>query len=240
MSWRHQYPKKSFVVAIDGPAGTGKSSVTKRLADLFSFSHIDTGALYRAIAFSAIERVGAEYMKVAPEIAKTATFAFYRDRAKSPSQRVLCNNVDVTDRIRTPEVSMAASQVAALPEVRDALHGLQRLLGSSQSSILEGRDIGTEIFPDADLKFFLTASLDSRATRRLSELESTGSDVPSFQELKSQIAARDQADGARAVAPLKRAIDAIEVDTTSLTLDQVVEKLSHHIQNALNKAQAFN
>lgn len=233
-TWRDALPKKSFVVAIDGPAGTGKSSVTKRLADLLSFAHVDTGALYRAIALASIEINRENYLEKAPTVARSVKFAFLRDRSKSPSQRIICNHIDVTEKIRTPEVSMAASAVAGLPEVRDALKGLQRELGGQQNSLLEGRDIGTEIFPDADVKFFLNASLESRAQRRLNELEATGSDVPSFEELKEQIRVRDHQDRTRSTAPLKKADDAIEIDTTQLTLDQVVDTLFQMIQKKRN------
>jgi cytidylate kinase len=127
--------------------------------------------------------------------------------------------------IRTPEISMGASRVSAIPEVRAALLGFQRRLGCAGNSILEGRDIGTVIFPDADLKFYLTASIKERAKRRLAELEATGADVPSSKELERQMKERDQNDMTRSVAPLKRAADAIELDTSDLTLDEVVQKM---------------
>jgi cytidylate kinase len=120
---------------------------------------------------------------------------------------------------------MTSSAVSAIPEVRSALHSLQRRLGCEGSTILEGRDIGTVIFPDADVKFFMTASVQERAKRRLAELEALGEDAPSFEEVKRQISQRDLQDSSRLVAPLKRAEDAIEIDTTLLTLDEVVEKM---------------
>ncbi|MGK5084725.1 (d)CMP kinase [Bdellovibrionota bacterium FG-1] len=221
-------PKLGPVIAIDGPAGTGKSSATRRLADLLGFVHIDTGALYRAIAFLTREQLSVRLVdsageqQKAAEIARSAHLEFRRMPQKNPANRILANGRDLTDYIRTPEVSMAASRVSAHPEVRAALLGLQRRLGCQGKAILEGRDIGTVIFPDADIKFFLTASVEERAHRRLIELEAAGADAPSFEELKQQMVERDHGDSSRAVAPLKRAPDAVEVDTTAMTLDQVV------------------
>lgn len=219
-------PKQGPVIAIDGPAGTGKSTATKRLADALGFVHVDTGALYRAIAYLLLQRgLTAREAAAAAELAHTTHLEFRRVPGKNPSNRILANSTDVTDFIRTPEVSMAASQVSAIPEVRAALLGLQRRMGCVGRAILEGRDIGTVVFPDADVKFFLTASIDERAKRRLAELEAKGEDAPSFEEVKRQIAERDDGDTRRAVAPLRRAQDAVDLDTSSLTLDQVVETM---------------
>jgi cytidylate kinase len=152
---------------------------------------------------------------------------------KSPSNRIYANGKDRTDFIRTPRVSMASSRISSIPEVRAALLGLQRRLGCQGKTILEGRDIGTVVFPDADVKFFLSASVDERAKRRLIELEATGSDAPSFEEVKRQIAERDHGDSTRKVAPLKQAEDAILIDTTALTLDEVVKLLESHVRSKL-------
>lgn len=221
-------PKRGFVIAIDGPAGTGKSSVTKRLADVLAFVHVDTGAIYRAVALLSLERTRdrVKALEVAGDVASDSHFEFRRIAGKNPANRVLANGRDVTDFIRTPEMSTLASQVSAVPAVRAALLGLQRRLGCEGRSILEGRDIGTVVFPDADVKFFLTANTDERAKRRLAEYEALGADAPSFEEIKKQITARDHADSTRAIAPLKKAADAIELDTSPLTLDQVVETMT--------------
>ncbi|MBU6375358.1 MAG: (d)CMP kinase [Bdellovibrionales bacterium] len=232
-------PKQGPVIALDGPAGTGKSTATKRLAERLRFVHVDTGALYRAVAYvlrtqgkwrsgdTEEERVAAE------ELARSIHLEFRFDSALLPMNRIYANGQDVTDHIRTPENSLAASGVSSLPGVRAALLGLQRRLGCQGRSILEGRDIGTVVFPDADVKFFLTASPEVRAKRRMAELQAQGGDLPSLQELQNQIVTRDQADASRAVAPLKQADDAILVDTTHLDLDAVVELLAKKVHERL-------
>jgi cytidylate kinase len=230
-------PKQGPVVAIDGPAGTGKSSATKRLAQALGFVHVDTGALYRAIAYLLVqkrEKGGVEpTAEEAVETSRKAHLEFKRILGKNPSNRIFANGQDVTDYIRTPEMSMMASQVSSIPEVRAALLGLQRRMGCVGNTILEGRDIGTVIFPDAEVKFFLTASIEERAKRRLAELELSGVDSPSFEEVKAQIAARDHGDSSRAVAPLKKAPDAIEIDTSDLTLDEVVSLMEVKVRERL-------
>jgi cytidylate kinase len=221
-------PKMGPVIAIDGPAGTGKSTATRRLAEQLGFVHIDTGALYRAVAFLSLERrprSPQDELQLAAEIAKGSHLEFKRMPGKNPANRIFADGRDLTDFIRTSEVTMAASRVSAFPPVRSALLGLQRRLGCAGRAILEGRDIGTVIFPEADLKFFLSASVNERAKRRLVELEASGADAPSFEEVKAQIIERDLNDSTRAVAPLKKAADAVEVDTSSLTLDEVVKSM---------------
>lgn len=231
-------PKQGPVIAIDGPAGTGKSSATRRLAEVLGFVHVDTGALYRVIAYLTLDRVkkglGTE-QEMATELARHLHLEFKRVPEKNPSNRILADGQDLTDFIRTPEVSMAASRVSAYPEVRSSLLGLQRRLGCVGKAILEGRDIGTVIFPDADVKFFLKASVEERAKRRLIELEATGSDTFSFEQVKAQIMERDRGDSHRAIAPLKKADDAIEVDTSQMTLDQVVQSMESMVRARLGK-----
>jgi cytidylate kinase len=236
-------PKQGPVVAIDGPAGTGKSSATKRLADALNYVHIDTGALYRSIALLTLEACApgeADSREVlearASEIAHSIHLEFRRMPRKNPANRVFANGRDVTDYIRTPEVTMVASRISAIPGVRASLLGLQRRLGCAGRTILEGRDIGTVIFPDADVKFFLTASIEERAKRRLIELEVAGADTPvSFEEVKKQIAERDQVDSSRAVAPLKQASDAVVIDTSQMTLDEVVQLMKETVLKSIGK-----
>jgi cytidylate kinase len=228
-------PKQGPVVAIDGPAGTGKSSATKLLCSRLGFTHVDTGALYRSIALLLKESFGAEasapevlnemMQARAVEIARTAHLEFKRDITKNPPSRIWANGRDVTDSIRTPDVSMWSSRVSAVPGVRAAQLGMQRRLGSVGRTVLEGRDIGTVVFPDADVKFFLTATSDERARRRLAELQASGKSTPSFEELRAQIVERDTADAGRAVAPMRRAEDALEIDTSAMTLEQVVSRM---------------
>ena len=224
-----------FVVAVDGPAGTGKSSVTKRIADLFHLIHVDTGALYRGVAYLCgeagftMEFDESDHPAIS-KIAEKAQFEFKRVNNRNPKNRLYVNGKDVTAQLRTPDMSMMASRVSAVPGVRAALKGLQRDLGLSAPSILEGRDIGTVIFPDASIKFFLTASIDERVKRRLAELEAQDGDTPSFEELREQIRLRDLGDSTRAIAPLKKAEGAVEIDTTAHTLDEVVELMAKSIR----------
>lgn len=240
-------PKRGPVVAIDGPAGTGKSSATKRLCERLGFVHVDTGALYRSIAYLLLKERGAletgwesftaadmpEVESRAKEIAETVKIGFERKPKQNPSNRVLVDGVDITSFIRTPEVSICSSRVSALPAVRGALLALQRTMGCQGRTILEGRDIGTVIFPDADVKFFLTASIEERAKRRLIELEASGADALSYEEVKRQIADRDRGDMTRAVAPLRKAADADELDTSNYTLDEVVEWMEKKVRDKL-------
>jgi cytidylate kinase len=221
---------KKFVVAVDGPAGTGKSSATKRIADILGLIHVDTGALYRGVAYQCFEagftlEFDESDHAAVTKIAQKTEFEFRRVKNKNPKNRLYVNGKDVTSMIRTPDVSMMSSRVSAVPGVRAALKDLQRTLGLSAPSILEGRDIGTVIFPDANLKFFLTASIDERAKRRLDELEAQGGDTPSFEELREQIRLRDEGDSTRAIAPLKKAPEAVLIDTTTHTLDEVVNQM---------------
>ena len=171
--------------------------------------------------------------EIAIEISRKVNLQFRRMPRKVPTNRIFANSKDLTDFIRTPEVSLAASRISAIPEVRAALLGMQRRLGCQGNAILEGRDIGTVVFPDADVKFFLTASVEERAKRRLAEMEATGMDAPSFDELKRQIMERDHGDSTRKVAPLKKADDAIEIDTTKMTLDEVVKEMEMQVRKKL-------
>jgi cytidylate kinase len=231
---------KKFVVAVDGPAGTGKSSATKRIADILGLIHVDTGALYRGVAYQCVEAgftldFDESDHAAVTKIAQKTEFEFKRAKNKNPKNRLYVNGKDVTSLIRTPDLSMMSSRVSAVPGVRAALKDLQRTLGLSAPSILEGRDIGTVIFPDANLKFFLTASIDERAKRRLDELEAQGGDTLSFEDLREQIRLRDEGDTTRAIAPLKKAPDAILIDTTLHTLDEVVNQMVKLIREQSEK-----
>ncbi len=226
-----------LIVAIDGPAGSGKSTVTHFLAQKLGYMHIDTGALYRAVALKALEQKlsleeGEADSKKLGELTKNARLEFAWDKAGN--NLVFLDGKDVSKLIRTPEISMGASRISAFPEVRAALLGLQRVLGQKGGVVLEGRDIGTVVFPNAHVKFYLTASVESRARRRMVELEEKGSYIE-FEEVKKQVEARDKNDMGRKVAPLKKAPDAIEVDTTQFNVEQVVEKLYNIVMEKKKK-----
>ncbi|HYS09443.1 MAG TPA: (d)CMP kinase [Myxococcales bacterium] len=208
------------IVAIDGPAGAGKSTVARQLAGRLGFTIIDTGAIYRAVALAA-RRAGVAWDDD-EGLGKLLDAGL---RLKFDADRVLLRGEDVTEAIRTPEISRGASVVSARPVVRQKLLQLQRDLGraSTRGSVLEGRDIGTVVFPDAQVKFFLTASDGARAQRRHAELADRGLSVP-LEEVLSEQRRRDKDDTERAIAPLRAAPDAIVVDTTGLDLGEVVER----------------
>jgi cytidylate kinase len=215
------------IVAIDGPAGAGKSTVARQLARRLGFSMIDTGAIYRSVALAA-QRAGVAWDDdegLRKLLERGLPISFRAD----PDERVLLNGEDVTQAIRTPEISRGASVVSARPVVREKLLGLQRSLGlqAPKGAVLEGRDIGTVVFPAATVKFFLTASDEARAQRRHAELSEKGLDVP-LQEVLGDQRRRDQDDRERAIAPLRAAPDAIVLDTTGLDLAEVVER-SHRL-----------
>jgi CMP/dCMP kinase len=205
-----------MVIAIDGPAGAGKSSVSQRLADRLGFTRLDTGALYRAIGLSALRA------KVEPEEGPELKSLLSTLNIDQREGLVFINDVKEGLSLRRPEVSLAASAFAALPSVREKLLDLQREIASRRDCIVDGRDIGTVVFPDAPLKIYLTASARARAERRLLELQAQGLSQP-LEEVQSEIERRDAQDSQREIAPLKCADDAVVVDATSMTLGEVVE-----------------
>jgi cytidylate kinase len=209
---------KGLIVAIDGPAGSGKSTVTHLLAKRLNYEHIDTGALYRAIALKVLR------LKINQKDAALIGKIALESKLEFKNSQIYLDGENVASQIRTPEVSMLASSISAYPEVRSALLDLQRKCGENGAVVLEGRDIGTVVFPNAHVKFYLTASLEARARRRQIELEEKGTYLE-FEEVKKQVLERDEQDMNRKVAPLRKASDAIEVDTTSMTIEQVVDKL---------------
>ena len=210
-----------IAVAIDGPAGAGKSTVARAVAQALGFVYVDTGALYRTIGLAVCRRGldGTDVpgvLAVLPEIQVTLA---YQDGA----QHVLLDGEDVSDAIRTPQISTCASQVSSVPAVRAYLLDLQRNMARRQSVVMDGRDIGTVILPDAQVKIFLTASPETRAARRFAELKDKGTEPVSYARILEDMKARDALDASRAVAPLKQAPDAVLLDTSEMTLDESIQ-----------------
>ena len=205
-------------IAIDGPAGAGKSSIAKAVAHEKGYIYVDTGALYRSIALFALENSleGESLVNSLDKINLSLEFI-------DGSQHVIMNNNDISDKIRTPEVSMNASKVSAIPEVRKFLFGLQKKIAAENNIIMDGRDIGTVVLPDADLKVFLTASAEERANRRYREIKDM--DGVTYEQVLEDIKKRDYSDMHRDIAPLKQAEDAVLLDTTGMTVDEVKARL---------------
>jgi CMP/dCMP kinase len=214
-----------MIVTIDGPAGTGKSTAAKRLAAALGFEYLDTGAMYRAVAALCLEAEVALNSLAASEIARTSQITFQ-------GGRTIARGIDVTEFLRSPEVTQAASIVAQHPEVRAALVARQRELAGELNFVCEGRDQGTVVFPQAECKFFLTASPEERARRRMEELALCGQHLP-YDELLAQQRERDERDRTRNVAPLRPADDALIIDTTALSLEQVLNTLEQHVRAKL-------
>jgi cytidylate kinase len=223
---------RPLIVAIDGPAGAGKSTVSRLLARRLGLSFVDTGALYRTVALSA-RRQGIA-TDDDPRLAELLGRIAISFRAAGDQNRVYLDGEDVSAEIRTPEISLAASAVSARAVVRDGLLGLQRRLAleAPVGAVLEGRDIGTVVFPDADLKFFLEASPDVRARRRYEEMFQKGGEATLEAVLADQTK-RDRDDSSRAVAPLRAADDAVRVDTSGLPLSEVVQRLERTVRERM-------
>jgi CMP/dCMP kinase len=216
-----------LTVAIDGPAGAGKSTIARRVAARIGAVYIDTGAMYRAVALLAL-RSNTD-LADAPRLEALARGADIRFEAGS--SRVLLNGGDVTEAIRAPEVSPAASKVSAIPGVRRILVQKQREMGAAASVVMEGRDIGTVVFPNADVKVFLDANPDVRAARRVRELEEKGQ-APRAEEVAREIRERDHRDSTRADSPLMAAPDAVRLDTTALSLDEVERAILEMVRSS--------
>lgn len=217
---------KIIIVAIDGPAGSGKSTVSKLVAKKLGFLYLDTGAMYRALTLKAMRsRMNLEDERALTDLAKSTRIGL-EERSKL---HVFLDGEDVSIAIRTPEVTNNVKYIARVPGVRHEMVALQRSIGSKQAAILEGRDIGTVVFPDADYKFYLDARPEERAKRRLKDMVEIGakSDV---EKIKKEIIERDSSDINRTVGALKKAEDAIYIDTTDLSIDEVVEKIASYIK----------
>ena len=213
---------KRWVIAIDGPSGAGKSTVAKLLADQLGYVVLDTGAMYRAVAFRAKQRgLCLEDEERLSQLASSLQVTFL---TRNGELRVLCDGEDITEAIRSPDMSSLASDISKREGVRSALVRLQREMGRGGGVILEGRDIGTVVFPDADVKFYLDANAEERARRRTQELISKGIKV-TFQDTLEDVIRRDRNDMTRAISPLRKAKDAVVIDSTHLSVEDVVEKM---------------
>lgn len=217
-------------IAIDGPAGAGKSTIARKLASNLGYIYVDTGALYRAVGVNAM-RSGAD-TKNAEQVTATLNSAKVSLRFIEGEQRVFLGEEDVSLAIRTPEASMAASNVSAIPAVREFLFDLQRNIAKENNCIMDGRDIGTVVLPDAQVKVFLTASAQVRAKRRYDELIAKGMEADYNQVLEEMIQ-RDYQDSHRAIAPLKQADDATLVDTSDMNLEQVLSALESIVKEKI-------
>jgi len=218
-----------LVVTIDGPAGAGKTTASRILADRLGYKYIDTGALYRGVAFGAksagLSQDDEEGLKI---LCRNLSMKFVQGEN---GLRLLSNDLDITDKIRTSEITMLASAVSAKPVVRKYLLGLQRDMGKEKGVVFEGRDMGTVVFPDADVKFFLDASHKTRALRRFKELSPQSAQT--LEAVERDMKRRDKNDSTRSLAPLKPASDAIMIDSTDLSIQEVVDLMVSYIEETL-------
>ena len=221
--------RRLVVIAIDGPAAAGKSTIARRLADRLGFTYIDTGAMYRAVALWARrQNVDAADMHRMEQLARAAAIEL-----EPGNSRVLLNGEEVSEEIRAPEIAAAASLAAAIPAVRRALVEKQRAIGASSSVVMEGRDIGSVVFPEADVKIFLDADPEERIRRRLAETK----DAP--ETVAEQTRQRDERDRTRAESPLVQSPDATYIDSTGLSLDEVEEAILKVIRKKLSNGKGF-
>ncbi|NLT34603.1 MAG: (d)CMP kinase [Gaiellales bacterium] len=230
-----------MVVTVDGPAGSGKSTIARRVATRLGFTYLDTGAMYRAVTLAALEK--GVPLGDGPELGRLASRLQLRldDAGPAPSgesqSRVFLGPRDVSLEVRSPEVTAAVSEVSAHAAVRSAMTELQRRLAGRGQTVMEGRDTGTVVWPEAEVKVFLTASPEERARRRLLQLKARGLTAEQ-EQVKREMLRRDAWDSGREVAPLRKAEDAVEIDTSHLTIEQVVERVVVLVKEAKAKGGA--
>ncbi len=225
--------RKEPIIAIDGPVGAGKSVAARELARALGFSYLNTGAMYRAVAIAARD---AAINPDAPNVAERLASILKTIKIKFDGEKIFLNGSDVSAKIYEPEVGDLASRFSALGAVRERMRELQRAAGADGRVVMEGRDIGTAIFPDAEFKFFLNADVKIRARRRYEELRKKGQSITE-DEVLDQLIERDRRDSGRELAPLKRADDAIEIDSTKLSIDAVVAAMKAKINPRINAAK---
>jgi cytidylate kinase len=218
-----------MIIAIDGPSGAGKGTLARRIAAELNYRHVDTGAMYRAVAWKAVhEGLSLDDESRVAELADRAVL-------DTGDGRVTIDGHDVTSEIRTPEIDKAAASVARLPRVRELLVARQRKLGEGGSVVMEGRDIGSVVFPNADVKVYLDASAEERARRRASDPAHTGGKEGTLAGVQNDLQARDRSDSQRAVAPLTIAKDAVYIDTTGMAIEQVVQRVLGLVRDRLSE-----
>lgn len=223
---------RGIVIAVDGPSGAGKSTISRALSQQLGYLEIDTGAMYRAMAWLARETgLDLADTQAVEQFSQQADVSLALVEGKT---RVTVNGIDVTGQIRTPEISMLTSLVSALGPVRQAMTTLQRRIGAQGGVVLDGRDIGTVVFPDAELKFFLSASAEERGRRRYLELQEKGVET-TLEATIEDVIARDRQDSERALAPLRQADDAIAIDSTGVPIEQVVARMLSEVQRITMK-----
>jgi len=221
---------KNIIIAIDGPAGSGKTSSAKLIAEILGYKYIDSGAMYRAVSFAWLKSGLPIEEKFANEILDNIKLDL---EPSDNGQKTILNGLDISDEIRSAEVTIAVSPISAMGTVRQRMIAMQREMGKNGGIVMDGRDIGTVVFPQAELKIFFTATVEERTTRRVNELKAKNVDC-SFEEIKNQIIARDNYDTNRALSPMIPANDAIILDTTGMNLETQVETVIKIIKEMIN------
>lgn len=222
---------KKIIIAIDGPAGSGKSTAAKNIAEKLGFTYLDTGAMYRAITFLALQKRIADDVNSVIELARKISLKL---KFENGITRVFVDGVEVTEEIRKPEVNSKVSDISKIPEVRAEMVKIQKRMGSEGNIIAEGRDVTTVVFPEADFKIFMTATLDERARRRFKEFQEKNVNI-SLEEVKANLQMRDDIDSNRLVSPLKKADDALEFDNSKIGIEEELNILLDKIEEIRKK-----